>query len=270
MSSSNSRTPFLFLIIGILIIGTGVLVANRLGWFAVGDQVVQNPIKFEEPPKNEPDPIPEDWVEKGGVFRPKIDVTAPAKEDKPSTSIRPAVGSLPQIPKDKTPQTKAVAEALGNRNSKDNELAYRLTRFEDAPKFDQASYDKDPQSYLDDVAPGRINDVLPASKDTPAIMRVGRYENEVLQGESAILRAKTTPFAPVTFYSSRGGSINGGVATATVPSNEEGVAEVKFTATTGMIGELDIVAASPKTSGRARYLLNVIVPRLPADAAGDQ
>lgn len=203
--------------------------------------------------------IPENYIKFGGVVRPKRDVVPAKKHSNLELNREPLipVGTIPSLKKDKNVYTQSVAQAI---ESNDQDLAYRLTPFKAAPKFDHGAYLADPESYLNEIAPGRIYDVLPDSFETPATRRVGRYRYKVLQGETIILRAKTEPEMPVTFYSSRLGSFNGGVSTVTVAADEQGIAQAEFKTTTGMYGEIDIVAASPVRSGQARYLVDVRLP----------
>ena len=198
----------------------------------------------------------EGFVEIGGVLRPKSDLEAPENSSRPDapTSL-PKVGSTPLVDPDSSPQARSVAEAF-----KDPELHYRLSAMIAAPKFDREAYEKDPDSYLNEVAPGRIRDRLPAAADTPTIRRTSGFRTKVLQGESVVLRAETEPGMPVTFYSGRLGSFEGGLSTVTVRADEQGIAQAHFTATTGTYGEIDIVAASPVRSGLARFLVEVQLP----------
>jgi hypothetical protein len=53
------------------------------------------------------------------------------------------------------------------------------------------------------------------------------------------------------------GAFDNNLNSITVRADERGRARVKFTATPGTINDIHILAASPVTSGRMRYLLNV-------------
>ena len=128
-----------------------------------------------------------------------------------------------------------------------------------AEPFDLASYQSDPQAYLSQAIPSRIWDTLPPG-EAPRIGRAGRYLFDVLQGESVVLRAKTDPDMPVTFYSAALGQFDNQLATITVQADHEGFAEVNYRATAGQMGDIDIFAGSPVRSGRTRFLVRVAAP----------
>lgn len=200
----------------------------------------------------------ENEVEIGGVVRPRRDVVGPQRDPR-GFSDRPIfnIGQSPLINTRENVYTRSVLEAATDPTG---ELAYRLTPFVPAPKFNREEYLKNPDAYLNEVVPGRVFDVLPYSEDNPRIQRASDSHQTVLQGESVILRAETEPAMPVSFYSTRLGRFNGGLSTITVAANEDGIAEVSFETTGGMFGEAEIVATSPVRSGKLRYFVDVRLP----------
>ena len=250
-----------YLLIGFLIVGGGVLIIAATGnWRTRNAKRESAPDSVTLRQKKHVEEIPPGYVKYGGVIRPKHDVVASKKRNKQAPRRKPliAVGTIPSLKKNKNVYTRSVTEAIESRSRK---LAYRLTPFVAAPKFDRKAYAANPEKYLNEIAPGRIHDVLPASRKTAATRRVGKYRHQVVQGEIVILKAKTDPEMPVTFYSNRFGSFNGGVSTITIAANRDGIARVEFKTTSGMYGEVDILAASPVRSGRARYLVDIVLPK---------
>ena len=129
-----------------------------------------------------------------------------------------------------------------------------------APKFDRKTYRANPQAYLNEIAPGRINQALPPGKDVKPIKRVGNYfVDGVLPGESVKLKVKTEPRMPTTFKAQLGAFENR-LSTITVAANENGIAEVDLKIDGGIQGELEVKAASPVHSDNARWLIEVVAP----------
>ncbi len=251
------------LAVGLLIVGClGLVVAAGSGWFSNANEPIR--IAEKTPVENKPDKKPQrvpsdDEIKIGGVIRPKTDVVAPIRDNQDVSERQPLfnVGHTPSIDPEESVYTKSVYSAAMNPDEK---LGHRLTPLQPAPKFDPEEYSKDPESYLNEVAPGRIFDVLPYSKETPRIRRGGKARFQVLQGESAVIRAESEKGMPVSFYSSRLGRFNGGLSAITVAADDNGVAEVTFQTTPGMFGDVDIVATSPVRSGKARYVVEVRLP----------
>lgn len=255
------KQPFVLIVGLIVLVGlVAIALIGRQNPAGIGGQLVggRGSEAVEDP---QPQLVPDGFVEIGGVVRPRSDVEPQKPEVEDQSFQKPVldIGHTPLIKKDETVYSRSVAEALGDKSGK---LAHRLTPFVAAPKFDEQQFLEDPEAYANEVVPGRIFDILPASPDTPSIRRVGSARFEVIQGESVILRAQSEALRPVTFYSGKFGRFNDGLSTITVIADEDGVAEVRFMTTPGMMGDVDIVATSPVRSGRARYVVEV---RLPAD-----
>lgn len=126
--------------------------------------------------------------------------------------------------------------------------------------FDPVRYQQAPEEYLDTVEPGRVFETAQPGPDVPVLKRIGRPFSRVLQGETVSLKAKTEPGAPVSFASARLGEFQNRLTAITVSANEEGIAEARFTATPGTQGDIDIMAASPVTSGQIHFYILVDIP----------
>ncbi len=152
-----------------------------------------------------------------------------------------------------------AAAALARRTLSDPtpqmEHARKKTK---APKgFDRERYLADPAAYLDLLAPSRSTEPAQPAADVPMIETIGPTTAGISVGESCTLRVKTEPGMPVSFTSSGLGSFDSGFPSITVAANEQGLAEARFTATKGTIGDCPIICASPVRGGTIRFLVRV-------------
>jgi hypothetical protein len=204
-----------------------------------------------------PNKVPEDYLNIGGVNRPRTDVEveSPQKDIKFEDTPLANPGRTPEIDPQANPSTKSVAEALGKK-----ELAHRLTALLPPPAFNREAYAQDRQTYLDTVEPGRVFQNLQHGPGIVAIERKSPYFYEVLQGETVVLEAKVEPGMPVTFYSNRLGQFSNLLGTMTVAADENGIARAEFKASAGTRESVEILAASPVHSGQLRYLVKINLP----------
>ncbi|MBA2480706.1 MAG: hypothetical protein H0V44_08590 [Planctomycetes bacterium] len=127
-----------------------------------------------------------------------------------------------------------------------------------APKgFNREKYLADPAAYLDLLAPSRSVEPAQPAADIPMLQPIGTTGAAIGVGQSCILRVKTEPGMPATFASSGLGSFESGFPTITVAADEQGIAEARFTATKGTIGDCPIICASPVRGGTIRFLVRV-------------
>ena len=252
--------------IGAGVIAFGVVLAGLNGnWFKRGwfkrDQVAAK----KDDAGTEKEPLPEGWVEIGGVRRPASDVERKRKLDRGEPAKGHNWGRSTPVSVDLNASTRSIKESIGKP-----ELAYRRGMMHPAPSFDRAEYERDPQKYLDEVAPGRINQSLAPSKDVAAIRRRGKYIYTLVQGESVSLEVIVKPKMPVTFHSPSLGEFESGLTSITVKADENGVARARFTASGGTRGEIDLRAASPVHSDVARWLIEVVKPQKPDPSKSNQ
>ena len=67
-------------------------------------------------------------------------------------------------------------------------------------------------------------------------------------------------WSPGTFTSFDLGAFENQFPSITVEANRAGIAATKFTGTPGTVNNVDILASSPMTSGRLRFIVRVILP----------
>jgi hypothetical protein len=137
---------------------------------------------------------------------------------------------------------------------------HRLSALIEPPPFDRKAYEKDPETYLNTVEPGRIWQRAEPGPGVFPIQRVSRYSNSILQGESVNLEVKAEAKMPVTFYSPRLGQFENQLATITVRADEDGIARATFKAASGTRDEIEVFASSPVHTGQARFLIDVTLP----------
>ena len=210
----------------------------------------------EQPEIESPETRP-GYVKIGGVWRPEKDVVKSSRRlsDESSDFPKPVQGRSPVV---STKDSASVSSIAGAVN--DPELLKKRTAFGSAEKFNKKKYLDDPDAYLADIVPGRVWQVLAAGKEVPRIEVDGSNYAKLIQGESAILKAKTDPGMPVTFYSDKLGQFQNNLNVISVAAGDDGIAEATFKATGGTRGQINIIAASPVRSGHAKFLIKVTLP----------
>ena len=133
----------------------------------------------------------------------------------------------------------------------------RLTSSVKPKPFNKAEYDANPKAYLDVCEPGRIWDV---AEPGPGVKQIDAKTDTVVDmkpGETVTLRVIAIPLAPVTFTSFDWGEFENRLTSITVQADARGIASARFTATPGTIGQVDILAASPLTSGQVKFHVDI-------------
>jgi hypothetical protein len=123
--------------------------------------------------------------------------------------------------------------------------------------FDLARYQSDPTYYLNSVEPGRAFDTAQPSADTQPIKHNYKKYYETVQNTPVYLEAKASPDMPVSFTAFDGGQFQNGLSFITIKANSNGVAKAEFTATSGVINQARVKAASPVNSGTLQWIVNV-------------
>lgn len=200
-----------------------------------------------------------EYVMVGGVRRKASDVRVsesklPQDDESTKETVEKLLdyGKTPWVSLDANPNVKSVVEAI--REKKHPE---RLTPMIAPKLFDPEAYTKNPQAYLDVVEPGRAFAPAQPGKDVPQLQPVSDYFQKVTQGQSVKLSVLCVPKMPVTFTSLDLGQFSNQLTSVTVAANAEGIAETEFSATSGTINDVRIIAASPSTSGQARFIVNI-------------
>lgn len=128
--------------------------------------------------------------------------------------------------------------------------------------YDENEYKANRVQYLKTIEPGRVWQSAQPKKGVFQIGTESAPDFEVAQGEPAVLKVVAVPGAPVTFTSFDGGAFSNKLSSITVEADDKGIAIATFIGTPGTFNEVNILAASPVTSGQAKFLVNVVIPRL--------
>jgi len=161
-------------------------------------------------------------------------------------------GRTTPVKGDANAQVRSVAEAL-----RDKDHPERLSALLPIKPFDPKSYKEDAKAYLNTIEPGRCFQSAQPGNDVPQLRPLSPQFQNVAQGQSVTLRVQVAPKAPCSFTSFDLGKFQNELTAITVEADEKGVAETKFFGTPGTINEVNIVAASPTSSGQARFMVNV-------------
>ena len=199
----------------------------------------------------------------GGVRRPLTDIQ-PRPRTEPgatagaegSTDAPFDYGTAPLVPKDANEYVKSVVEALETGTHPE-----RVSSLITPAPFDPVAYQADPKKYITTVEPGRVWQSAQPGPGVPRLEARSARFVEIEQGESVTFKVHAAPGAPVTFTSFDLGEFENRLTSMTVQADGEGNAQVRFTGTPGTINNVNILAASPVTSGQLRYVVNVTRPR---------
>ena len=248
-------------ILGVLFVG----IAVNQQWFLIEPMQQDSNLRLDSSElaeaKRGPAPDGYEWV--GGVLRPIGDVKPQEPLELPEfgdQTIGRRMGRSPELDPETNASTKSVAQAL----AAPERFPERLSPAFPAKPFDLDEYTRDPQAYLTTVEPGRIWQALPKANDVRPLSRQSPLYQSMIQGETVALRVEAIPGAPVTFHSFDLGHFENALTTTSVQADESGVAVVNFTASGGTFGELNILAASPLTSGQVNFVIKVGLPALTA------
>jgi hypothetical protein len=243
-----------------LIGGLFVGVAFQQGWFnGVEPEARRNVVEAAEGDSGSLESVPEGYQWAGGVLRPSSDLKAQDPLELPiigEKAIGKRMGRSPAVNPETNAATRSVAAALADPAA----FPERLGPAFPAPDFDLDTFTADPQKYLNTIEPGRIWQSLPKGEGVPQISRQSPLYQSLIQGEAVTLRVKVIPDAVVTFHSFDLGHFDNQMTTTSVQAGEDGIATVNFNASGGTFGELNILAASPQTSGQVNFVVKVGLP----------
>ena len=127
-------------------------------------------------------------------------------------------------------------------------------------KFDLAKYKDNPSYYLDTVEAGRAFDSIQAGEGVTPIIRAGSGFLEAEQNKPVTLSVQASSGMPVSFTVFDGGQFENGLSFITVKADSDGFASVEFTATTGVVNQSRIKAASPLNSQAVNWKVLVHLP----------
>jgi hypothetical protein len=249
-------------VVGVVVL---VLVVGVAGWMLFRPRN-QQPVKDDGHARvnRQDDQNREVRVDAGRVMagntgrKANIQSAKPSDKSKTANSALPRdpsdYGKLPAIKPDANPQVKAVVEAIRQKKHLD-----RLSALGTPAPFDAKAYHADPSAYLSQVEVGRVFQVAQPGPGVQRLRAVSSNFHRVTQGESVMLRVSAPAGAPVSFASFDCGQFDNQLTAITVAASKDGEAEVRFTATTGTIDDIHILAGSPLASGQVRFVVNVSV-----------
>lgn len=203
-----------------------------------------------------------EYIIVGGVRRKASDVKASTPPSASDSIERIDVGKNTPVLVDANPQVRSVAEALQS-----GEHPERLSPLARPSPFDANSFAADPLVYLNTIEPGRVFQTAQPGPGVEVLRQISPRHISIRQGEKTKLRVQAVAGAPVTFKSFDLGRFENELTTISVRANEEGVAEVEFFGSPGTYNNVNILAGSPLTTGQAKFVVFVEVPRpTPANA----
>jgi len=197
-----------------------------------------------------------------GVGAAASGVRRPGRSLDPLRAIRVRAGRVRPVRARANRQVASVAEALRTRR-----FPERVSPLIRPRRFDRKAYERSPEAYLRRVEPGRVFQSAQPGPGVVRIRSVGRTTFRVGQGEVVRLRVQAVPGAPVTFTSFDLGAFENELPSITVRADRRGVAEARFRGTPGTYDRVNILAASPMTSGRVRFCVYVELPPEPVPGA---
>jgi hypothetical protein len=215
----------------------------------------------------------EQWV--GGIRRPVTDLpseTRASEHDQESADDRTIsdaetdewdYGRTPAVELDANDQVANVSIAIENRQAEPDRYAKAVSPLATPEAFDRTRYTQDAEyrrSYLKMPQPSRVFAPAQPGEDVPQIRRMSPPFQKAPQGKTVKLRVKAIPGAPVTFTSFDLGRFENELTTITVEADSTGMAEVGFYGPPGTIDDVNILVASPVTSGQVRLVVHVTRP----------
>lgn len=167
-------------------------------------------------------------------------------------------GTFPAVSAQANESTRSVAEAL-----QDKKHPERLSPLILPKPYDDAEFEKDKLKYCNTVEPGRAFQSAQPGPGVPRLQGVSSALSTIAQGEQVALQVRSKPAKPVTLVAFDGGRFaENQLNTVTVVADQNGVATAHYEATTGVISEVNIQAASPVASGQIHFIVNVTKPNI--------
>lgn len=178
---------------------------------------------------------------------------APAPTESEQIAANSDYGTTPHIDPHANAQVEAAVEAL--KTGKHPERLSTLMYSEE--EFNLEKYRTNPSAYLNIPEPGRA---FQPAQPGPGVQRLqpnSRPFQEVRHGEFVELSVRGLPQTPITFTSTDLGIFENQLTTISVETDDEGYAGVRMYGTPGTINDVNILAASPVTSGQVKFIVRV-------------
>jgi hypothetical protein len=153
---------------------------------------------------------------------------------------------------DANPDVASVVEA-----AKTGRDQHRRTVYIAPAPFDRAAFDADPEKYCRTIEPGRVWQAAKPGPDVPALEVVGDSTLSMHARGTVELSVQAVAGFPVAFSSMDLGAFENRLTSITVRTDAKGVARTKFTATEGTTGTVNVLAASPGSSGQVHFRIEV-------------
>ncbi len=249
----------------IAVLAGGVVIAIGIAVFIANKSIkpiasVSNPkldsLKEQSEEAKQSTSLPPGWTIVGGVARPATDVqlnrNQPAENNIPDKVLH---GFSPPVSPTANKQVEYVYAAL-----KDHSNPNAYSSFAEAKPFNADAYKADPDKYINSVEPSRVFSAAQPGDGIGVIRPVGKPYHGVVQGEAVTLAVEATPGAPVTMTSFQLGYFENQLTSITVKADDKGVARAIYTAGGGTIDDVQIMAASPMTTGQVKFTVNVKLP----------
>lgn len=200
------------------------------------------------------------YKEIGGVFRPSTDVEPKFDSELMTLDQQKSqivnYGTTPLVKANANVHTKSVAEALKSGRNPE-----RLSPSITANVFDAEEWKRDPSIYLATIEPGRVFQPAQPGPDVTRLRMLSPRRLKAEQGEVVPLKVRTEPNSPVTYSSFDLGQFENQLSSITVRADDRGIAIARFTGSSGTLNDVNILAASPVTSGQVKFIVNVTLPK---------
>lgn len=147
---------------------------------------------------------------------------------------------------------------------KDPEQRQRISPLGKIPEFDANRYQSDVnyrKEYLSTAAVSRVYQSDDLSDIS--ISRQSPYFQKVEQGRELSVTVKSAPNFPVSIASFDGGRFaESGLNFATVEADSSGTATFTFQASSGTIGETNLLVSSPAAKGQLKFKIHIQLPEV--------
>jgi len=155
-----------------------------------------------------------------------------------------------------SPGTRSVLDAV-----KTGKHPERLTPLIAPVAFDTATFEANPQQYLDVVEPGRCFQTLKnPAPNSPYLQPAGPSLVSAQPDETVLLMVKGAPNGPVTFTAFEGGRFaENGLNSVSVRSDARGYASAHFKTPADANGRLPVLAGSPLALGNQTFLVDATI-----------
>jgi len=181
--------------------------------------------------------------------------TLPNEASEDEIEARFFYGTTSPVKPSSSAQAQSVYEALKEKKYPER-LGWQFSK-----EFNYKSFRSNPQKYIDTIEPGRVFRPAQPGENVPRITRSSPLRRQVKHGEFVTLKveidSKQTGL-PVTFTSFDLGRFENDLTSINVVTDSSGIAKVKFYGAEGTINAVNILAASPLSSGRVKFVVDVL------------